>query len=193
MALRYNWGMDSRLTDEQLMLNYAAQDDRAFTVLYERHKGPVYRYILKSCTQPAIAQELFQELWLKIVHNKQRYDQQYAFTTWAYTMARNLIIDWLRKNGQEPQYSDVVDSHEVADIQLQEPDNVFEKKAMMETLQKTVSELPYPQREVFLLRQEADMSFQAAAEVAGCSLEAAKSRYRYAMNKIKTALERHHD
>ena len=192
MALRYNWGMDSRLTDEQLMLNYAAQDDRAFAVLYERHKGPVYRYILKSCTQPAIAQELFQELWLKIIRNKQRYDQQYAFTTWAYTMARNLIIDWLRKNGQEPHNSEVVDSHEVADIQLQEPDNVFEKKAMMESVQKAVAQLPYPQREVFLLRHEADMSFQELAAVAECSLEAAKSRYRYAMDKIKTALERQH-
>ncbi|WP_395376434.1 sigma-70 family RNA polymerase sigma factor [Marinicella sp. W31] len=193
MALRYNWGMDSRLTDEQLMLKYAAQDDRAFAVLYERHKGPVYRYILKSCTQPAIAQELFQELWLKIIRNKLRYDKQYAFTTWAYTMARNLIIDWLRKSGQEPHNNDVVDSHEVAGMQLQEPDNVFEKKVMMETVQKAVSQLPYAQREVFLLRHEADMSFQAIAAVSGCSLEAAKSRYRYAMEKIKTALERHHE
>lgn len=180
--------MDFQLTDEQLMLNYAANDEQAFDVLYQRHKGPVYRYLLKSCNQSTIAQDLFQELWIKLINNKEKYCTEYAFTTWFYTMARNLLIDWYRKSGKQIKDHQPYINDEIPDNNLKEPESVFEKRAMLHQLQQALEVITFEQREVFILRQESNMPFNDIAKVMSCTTEAAKSRYRYAIEKIKNAL-----
>ncbi|MEM1349051.1 MAG: sigma-70 family RNA polymerase sigma factor, partial [Myxococcota bacterium] len=84
-------------TNEDLMLLYSEGDVRAFEVLLARHERPVFNYILRSCGRRAIAEELLQEVFMRVVRSAENYQQKAKFTTWLYTIARNICIDRARK------------------------------------------------------------------------------------------------
>ena len=86
-------------TDEQLMLAYAAGDATAFETLYARHKGGLYRFVLRGIKERGIAEELFQEIWVRVIEARQRYAPQARFSTWLYTIAHNRMVDHWRKRG----------------------------------------------------------------------------------------------
>ncbi|MCF6300330.1 MAG: sigma-70 family RNA polymerase sigma factor [Proteobacteria bacterium] len=181
----------SQQNDEQLMLAFASSDHRAFEVLYQRHKGSLYRYFLKSCNTQSVAQELFQELWLKIIKHKSKYSTDYKFTTWAYRMARNQLIDWYRKNHNTNTLFDSNENDiEAVDLTLPEPENEFERKKIAKSLKFEIGKLPFRQREVFLLHHDAGFTMQQIAEIIESNKEAVKSQYRYAISKLRLALEK---
>lgn len=74
--------------DETLMLRYRDGNTQAFARLYARHKGPLYRYLLRQCGMPAVAEELFQDIWLKLIAARAGYTVQARFTTYLYRLAR---------------------------------------------------------------------------------------------------------
>src|SRR5687767_15957836 len=78
------------------MLAYRSGDARAFETLYRRHRGALFRFILRSLKQRAVAEELFQEAWMRVVEARGRYEAQARFTTWLYTIAHNLLVDHWR-------------------------------------------------------------------------------------------------
>src|SRR5512144_2844993 len=88
-------------TDETLMLAYGRGDARAFETLYIRHKGGTYRYFLRHAAgEPATAEELHQDLWLKVIAARERYEARARFTTWLYTLARHRLTDhWRARHG----------------------------------------------------------------------------------------------
>lgn len=188
---RYAVQILSQQNDEQLMLAFASSDHQAFEILYQRHKGSLYRYFLRSCDTQSTAQELFQELWLKIIKNKNKYSTDYKFTTWAYRMARNQLIDWYRKNHNTKALFDSAENNiEAVDLSLPEPENEFERKKMAKSLKFEIGKLPSKQREVFLLHHEAGFTIQQISEIIDSSKEAVKSQYRYAIQKLRLALEK---
>lgn len=181
------------MNDEQLMSIYCQQSDinnqRAFAVLYARHKGPLYRFIKKSINNEQDLNELFQDLWFKIINNKQQFNTQHKFTTWAYTIARRLLIDVFRKQGNTPhQISD--EQIELSDKPLKQPDNEFESKQMANLMSEAINQLPLAQRQTFVMRHNSELTMQEIADINDQPLEKTKSQYRYAVNKIKMALER---
>ena len=90
--------MDSSIdSDEALMLRYAKGDASAFEELYMRHKAPVFRYMLKLCHNEAVAEELFQEVWMKLINARENYVVSAKFTTYLYRLAHNHFIDYYRK------------------------------------------------------------------------------------------------
>jgi RNA polymerase sigma-70 factor (ECF subfamily) len=89
-----------RSGDEDLMLAYAAGDAAAFDALYLRHKGGVYRYLVRQCGSTATADELFQDVWMKVIRARTSYAATAKFTTWLYRIAGNRLIDHWRANGQ---------------------------------------------------------------------------------------------
>ncbi|NNE37546.1 MAG: sigma-70 family RNA polymerase sigma factor, partial [Gammaproteobacteria bacterium] len=95
----YTLSMDENTADEDLMLAYQQGDAAAFEILYLRHKGPVYRYVLRQCKAEDTASELFQEIWMKLIQNHGNYEVRAKFTTWLYTIARHRIIDYYRQQG----------------------------------------------------------------------------------------------
>ena len=88
-------------SDEDLMLAYARGEMRAFETLYARHRGPLYRFVLRSIRNRALADELYQEVWSRVVAARARYRPQAKFSTWLLQIAHNLMIDHFRR--QRPQ------------------------------------------------------------------------------------------
>ena len=82
--------------DEQLMLAYRDGDAGAFETLYARHRGALYRFVLRSINDRGIAEELFQEAWIRVIEARERYAPSAKFTTWLYTIAHNLLVDHWR-------------------------------------------------------------------------------------------------
>ena len=85
-------------SDEELMLSYQQGNVTAFDVLYERHKGGVFRYLLAKCHQQEIAEELFQDVWMKLIAARDRYEVRAKFTTYLYQLAHNHFIDYYQTN-----------------------------------------------------------------------------------------------
>jgi RNA polymerase sigma-70 factor (ECF subfamily) len=79
-------------SDEDLMRRYAGGDMEAFQRLYERHRGGLYRYFLRQ-SHPFVAEELFQDVWARVIQSRKRYRPEAAFTTWLYTLAHNRLVD----------------------------------------------------------------------------------------------------
>ena len=90
--------MGNDYTDEDLMLMYRDGDASAFEILYRRHKGPVYRFILRRCGNTGVAEELFQDVWVKLIQARERYAVSARFTTYLYRIAHNRLIDHFRKS-----------------------------------------------------------------------------------------------
>jgi len=184
------WSAES--TDEELMLHYRDGDAGAFDVLYTRHKGRLYRYLVRQCRNAAVAEELFQDVWMNIIRARAGYTVQARFTTYLYRLAHNRLIDHYRRNGHATVVPlDQEDGEAVADPpdERERPqDEALDVKRRAERLLALIAELPEPQREAFLLQQEAGMSVEEIAEATGVARETAKSRLRYAMSKLRRGM-----
>lgn len=183
--------MSQKIPDEALMLRYRDGEAEAFAVLYERHKGPLYRYMLRHCGIAAVAEELFQEVWLSVVRARGQYVVQAKFSTYLYRVAHNRLIDYYRRQAGISAVWEDGAGPAVEDVPLsgaEEPENQAHTRALVTHLMELIRMLPEVQREAFLLREEAGMSIEEIAEATGVERETAKSRLRYAMNRLRRGL-----
>ncbi len=174
------------------MLRYRAGDAAAFEVLYRRHKGPLYRYLLRRCGEPGSAEELFQEVWIKLVGARGRYQARARFKTFLYHMAQNRLIDHFRRrsSGRCPtdHLSDGPTLEGLPGADCEQPERRAQAQQQYERLLQLIGELPPPQREAFLLREEAGLELDEIAQVTGVGPETAKSRLRYALQRLREGL-----
>jgi RNA polymerase sigma-70 factor (ECF subfamily) len=176
--------------DEQLMLAYRGGDAGAFEQLYRRHKGALFRFVLRSVRDRGTAEELYQEVWMRAIEARERYEVQAKFTTWLYTIAHNRLVDHWRRRGLALVSLDQDESGQ-ADPPAgpaSDPLRRLEGREKLARFALALEALPPAQREAFLLREEADMSVAEIALATGASEEAAKSRLRYALSKLKQAV-----
>ncbi len=178
------------LTDETLMLHYRDGDARAFEELYTRHRGGLYRYFLRLCRDSGIAEDLYQGVWMKVIAARERYEVKAKFTTWLYQMAHNHFVDHYRKHAasRSGQNVDEQELENIADNPAQQPEQQLEAQEQAQQLRKLIHQLPEEQREAFLLREESGLSVAEIAEVTGVNVETAKSRLRYAVNRLRKSL-----
>jgi RNA polymerase sigma factor (sigma-70 family) len=179
--------------DEQLMLAYGEGDAAAFETLYRRHKDALYRFMLRNVRERALADELFQDVWMRVIEARGRYQPQARFSTWLYTIAHNRMVDHWRKRGLtlvslEAEAEGDKGPPEPAADSGSDPRQQLEGKQGLERFRRALEALPPAQREAFLLHQEAEMSIAEIASATGSSEEAAKSRLRYALSKLKEAM-----
>jgi RNA polymerase sigma-70 factor (ECF subfamily) len=178
--------------DAALMLRYRDGDQQAFQSLYERHRGPLYRYLLRQCKEQATAEELAQDVWMKLIRARADYRVQARFTTYLYTLAHNRLIDYYRAHSHSAAAAfEQIDGYElatVADGPERLPERLADSGRRVEKLLALLADLPAPQREAFLLRAEAGLSLEAIAEATGVKRETAKSRLRYAVARLRQAL-----
>ena len=178
-------------SDEEMMLSYQQGNAVAFEILYERHKGSVFRYLLSKCHQQAIAEELFQDVWMKLIAARDRYEVRAKFTTYLYQLAHNHFIDYYRKTRTDvlQQNNQDEDVEQITSNNQKQPDDQLEMQRQTETLLQLVERLPDGQREVFMLREEAGLTVAEIAKVTGVNTETAKSRLRYAVKKLRAGLK----
>lgn len=167
------------------MLAYRQGDAGAFETLYARHKGPLFRFVLRSVRERGVAEELFQEIWMRVIEARGRYTVQAKFTTWLYTIAHHRLTDHWRKRGLQLV---ALAEHDAPAPAAYQPERVVEARQGLARLAAALAELPEAQREAFLLHEEAGMSPAEIAAATGAGEEAAKSRLRYAHAKLREAL-----
>lgn len=184
--------MPDYISDEQLMLQYRDGDVSAFETLYQRYRMPMFRYLQNQCGNAAMAEELFQDVWLNLVRARERYEVTALFKTLIYRMAHNRLIDHYRKqkHGLPRSYNEHEDLLNILESSNQvTPQQQLNAQQQLTTLMQAIEQLPEAQREAFLLKEETGLSVEQIAEITGVNPETAKSRVRYAMNKLKAVLE----
>ncbi len=184
-------------TDEVLMSRYQKGEVRAFELLLSRHRKPVYNFILRFVRSRELAEDLLQETFLRLVKSAGRYEQKAKFTTWLYTIARNLCVDQSRrKKHRKAQSLDAPRGSEEGATLLEmipapgmPADRQTVSNELNQKIHTALQQLSPEQREVFLMRETLDMPFRDIAEVIGASENTVKSRMRYALEKLRLELE----
>lgn len=181
-----------RPDDGQLMLRYGAGDVTAFEELYARHRGPLWRFVLRNLRDETVTADVFQEIWARVIAHRHRYVPTAKFTTWLYRIAHNCCVDhWRRTNRalrlEHPASDDVIVS--IADEQLPGPAVEAENAGRAQALLAAVGRLPEEQRTAFLMYVEAGLGLAEIAAATGVGVETAKSRLRYASARLRTALD----
>jgi len=182
-------------TDEALMAAWQAGDVAAFDRIYARHRGGVFRYLLRHCCDRPTAEELHQDVWLKLITARSSFDPAARFTTWLYAVARNRMIDHWRRNSAARLVS-LDDDGDVggigASLEATEPAADPLRSATSEqeaaVLVAALEELPAAQRDAFLLHVEGGLAIAEIAAVTKVPAETVKSRLRYAYRRLRTSL-----
>jgi RNA polymerase sigma-70 factor (ECF subfamily) len=187
--------MDDPRTDEALMLAYRDGDVGAFEVLYGRWRGRLYRYLGHQVRGGA--DELFQDVWLRLVKARSGYEVTAKFSTWLFRIAHNRLIDHYRSRSRESllRYEDPEDDplENLPAPAADEPTTLLARKELAGALLQALATLPEPQREAFLMTEEGGMSLEEVAAATGVGRETAKSRLRYALGHLRRALAGLHE
>lgn len=209
LAVVKNLGSDDEppleeLSDQKLMLRYAEHGDvDAFEVLVSRHEKPVLNFILKRCRQRQVAEDLLQETFERVVRSADTYEPEAKFTTWLYTIARNLCIDRARKQegstevsidqpiGDDPDDDAFVDR--MADEEASSASVEHDRRTFRRKLEQALDELPEKQREVFVLREFSGLKYREVADVVDAAVPTVKSRMRYALKTLRGHLSEYRD
>jgi RNA polymerase sigma-70 factor (ECF subfamily) len=187
--------MDS-VDDGQLMRAYASGDLAAFEMLYTRHKGALYRYLLRHTRDAELANDLFQESWSKVVTSRERYEARAKFQTFLFTIAHNCFIDHCRRHavrGGNAIDRDALEQDLVAAPTHERPEQRAQNEDLKAQLRRALDALPAEQRDVFLLYEEGGLSLEEIAAVTRVGAETAKSRLRYAVAKLREAMAPMHE
>jgi RNA polymerase sigma-70 factor, ECF subfamily len=178
--------------DAKLMLRYRDGDADAFLALYARHKGPLYRYLLRQVRNAGAAADLFQDVWSRLVATRSRYEARAKFATYLFHIAHNCTVDFFRRDlrlGRAARPDDAdAKSAEPEVPEYQRPDGIAEFAEQRSAFLAAVSCLPQEQREAFLLHEETGLTIEEIARVTDVGVETAKSRLRYAIRKLKKSL-----
>ena len=173
------------------MLRYAHGDMRAFEALYRRHRTALYRYLARLTCDTEVANDLFQEVWSKVIASRTRYEPRARFQSFLFRIAHNCFIDYCRRASTQPRAPDADDTdlQELLPAPSSEmPDRHAEHAELVARYKAALRALPAEQRDVFLLHEEAGLSLEEIATISGVGSETAKSRLRYALAKLRAAL-----
>ncbi|HLS84493.1 MAG TPA: RNA polymerase sigma factor [Arenimonas sp.] len=180
--------MQPEPTDEELMLAYGAGEVAAFQALYARHRNGLFRYLLRQLRDGALAEELFQEIWQRVISARERWRPDARFATWLYQIAHNRLADHWRALQHRPEAPEEARAMVEA---IPDPDGPERQLSAFEErrrLQLALEELPAEQREVLLLRLEQELSLEEIGRITGVGRETVKSRLRYGMDKLRARL-----
>lgn len=178
------------------MQAYAAGDAAAFDRLYQRHRAPTFRYVRRHVGNDGLAEELFQDIWMRVINARDRYVVSARFSTWLYTIAHNRLMDHFRATSTVgevvpllPDADDDAPALEIAAPDADTPETMHARRRLAERILGALDALPREQREAFVLQQEADLTVEEIADVTGVNRETAKSRLRYALAKLRRELQ----
>ena len=182
-------------SDHDLLTRFEQGDMEAFQTLFSRHQRPLYNFVLRSVRAKDVAEDLTQETWARVVRRASEFKRGSRFTTWLYTIARNLCIDRSRRMKHRNHLSldttprsDAPTLLERIDGGAVPTDRTAASRGLRERVAVAVEALPEEQREVFLMRQIQGMAFAEIAAVVGAPENTVKSRMRYALERLQNDL-----
>jgi RNA polymerase sigma-70 factor (ECF subfamily) len=183
---------DSAHDDQSLMHRFIEGDARAFDVLYDRYRVPLYNYVRRMCGDTATGDDIYQETWAKLIAARDQFKSGSSFKAYLFRIAHNLLMDQFRGRAVRKETSleqlEAV-GEEPAARASEAPDVIVDLQRRADRLIALIDELPPEQRETFLLRREYDHGLEAIAELTGVPVEAVRSRLRYALKKLKAGLQ----
>ncbi len=176
------------------MQAFVAGDAAAFDAVYDRNALPVWRFVQRSVHNNALADDLVQDVWLKLVRQAPNYEPRARFRTWLFTLAHHRLVDhWRGQKNHTSLDAETEDGASLADTLAAEsgfgPDRQLSSREQAQALMDALAALPNVQREAFLLQAEGGFSVADIAQATGVSLETAKSRLRYARARLRQTLE----
>lgn len=195
--------MDHVVCDEDLMEQFSRGDAAAFEVLLRRHQRPVLNFIFRYVGTRAVAEDLTQDVFFRIIRRARSYKREAKFTTWLYTIARNICVDHSRRmvhrraaSLDQPRRQGSEDSRTLGESIADGRADVAREaigRQIGQRISKAVEGLAEEQREVFLLREVTGLPFKEIAEIVGIPENTAKSRMRYALEKLRAELAEYED
>lgn len=169
--------MKEQASDEVLMLRYKDGDLVAFEILLAKYQQPLFAFAYKFCNDYHLAQDLVQEVFLRLIKAAKNYEPRAKFSTYLYTFAHNICIDHIRRNKKRKNVSlsdPIGDGSELTvedsmKSNQPDPEKELHQKTFEKALHEAVDQLPPEQREVFLLREQMNLPFEEIAKVLGAS------------------------
>lgn len=192
--------VQSDATDEMLMIRYQRGDRQAFATLVSRHARRVYNFVLRQLSDEALAAEVTEETFLRVVQSAAQFKNEARFATWLYSIVRNLCIEHRRGGPRSVRDASTArdERGEAAPPPLSEraPESSARSTAERSVVSSQVGasivrvleHLPDEQREVFLMREIANLPFDEIALITQVPAETVKSRMRYALYRLRDAL-----
>jgi RNA polymerase sigma-70 factor (ECF subfamily) len=178
--------------DSAVVTAFLNGEERAFTELVERYQTRLLNFIYRTIGDRDRAEDLVQEVFIRVYRHLHRFDRSKKFSTWAYTIASNLAKNELRNRSRNPlvlfqSMRSQGEEGEERPIEFEDatsrPDDMYRKRHLQELVEGTVSKLPEHHREVFVLREIEGKSYEEIAEITHCNLGTVKSR----LNRARTA------
>jgi len=184
--------MNEELTDEALMAAYQGGSTPAFELLFQRHRMPLFTLLVHQLGNRSAAEDLFQDIFLRLIAKRASYAPGRNFRAWLYTIARNALVDSHRRSEVR---SSTLEAHmqskrmELDKSAAADPTGQLEHSELKTDIEAALARLPHEQREVFLLRERAGLDYASIASVLGCGISTAKSRMRYALEGLRHQLK----
>ena len=180
------------------MIRFQSGDRTAFTLLVRRYQGPLFNFALRHVRSAPTAEEIVQDAFVRVVQNAADFKHEARFSTWLFTIVRNLCIDQIRKKAlrrhpslDDPKRSDEGDGPTLGEQTADSRANVERETVAVEIRERVIAavdKLPEEQREVFLMREVSNLPFKEIAEIVGVPENTVKSRMRYALERLQEAL-----
>ena len=181
-------------TDEELMDRFQQGEQDGFEQLYRRHKSSIFSFLTRQFTSPENASELTQEVFFRVVKSAHTFKHGSKFTTWLFSIARNLAIDSTRKakHRRHTSLQQKKDDEHALEEKLPAggpaPDRGAVASSLQQDLAHAISKMPDEQREVFLLREYHGLTFKEIATIVSAKEGTVKSRMRYALQFLQSEL-----
>lgn len=181
-----------RLADDSAIVTaFLGGEERAFQELVERYQTRLLNFIYRTIGDRDRAEDLVQEVFIRVYRHLHRFDRSKKFSTWVYTIASNLAKNELRNRSRSPLvlFQTIQGSNDEEDRPVQfedttsRPDDMYRKRHLRDLVEQTVAQLPEHHRQVFVLRELEGKSYEEIAEITDCNLGTVKSR----LNRARTA------
>ena len=188
----------NEMTDEQLALSYVNGNNRAFDLLLSRNQSKLFSYILFVVRDRDVADDIFQETFVKVVTRMQqgKYTTSGKFSAWIMRIAHNVIMDWYREQRSDkiveaPRDNDLSNVGRKDELLDGSIESQFVNMQVLADVKKMMNNLPAPQREVVFMRFYQDLSFKEIAEMTGVSINTSLGRMRYAIMNLRRMAKQH--
>ena len=183
--------------DIALMLRVGKQDEQAFEELISRHQGAVIGTVTKMLSSSSEAEDIAQQVFIRIWKSAPRYQPKAKFTTFLFTIARNLVFNESRRRSRKKEYS-MEEREEDFNIQSEDsgtasPDEQLLHGELQSAVDKAISELPEKQRMAVILRRYENMPYEEIAQVLELSISAVKSQLFRARHTLRESLQQYLD